>query len=65
MNKTLAKLLSVMVEIVQNHGSRIESLEREEFHENADDASLMEELTSLLGELQTPELAESIPSDQM
>ena len=27
--------------VVQNHGDRIEALEREEFYENTDDASLM------------------------
>jgi hypothetical protein len=65
MSKDLANLLKMIVEIVQNHGTRIEVLEREEFHENADDASLMEEVTSLLAQLQTPESAEPVPSDQM
>jgi len=64
MSENLANLLRMIVEIVQNHGDRIEALEREEFHENTDDASLMEEVTSLLAKLQNPE-SETVPSDQM
>jgi len=68
MNKNWASLLKMMVEIIQNHGDRIEALEREEFHENTGDANLMEEVTSLLAKLQTPESGfamKSAPSDQM
>jgi hypothetical protein len=68
MNKNWASLLKMMVEIIQNHGDRIEALEREEFHENTGDANLMEEVTSLLAKLQTPESGfamKSVPSDQM
>jgi hypothetical protein len=65
MNENLANLLRMIVELVQNHGTRIEALEKEEFHENTDDASLMEEVTSLLAKLQIPESAEPVPSDQM
>ena len=65
MSENLANLLKMIVEIMQNHGTRIEALEREEFHDNSDDASLMEEVTSLLAQLQTPESAEPVPSDQM
>jgi len=65
MSENLANLLRMIVEIVQNHGDRIEALEREDFHENTGDASLMEEVTSLLAKLQTPESAEPVPSDQM
>jgi hypothetical protein len=65
MSENLANLLRTIVEIVQNHGNRIEALEREEFQENTDDASLMEEVTSLLAKLQIPESAELVPSDQM
>jgi hypothetical protein len=63
--KLLADLLKTIVGIVQNYGSRIKALEREEFSEDTDDASLMEEVTSLLAQLQTPELSEPVPSDQM
>jgi len=68
MPENLANLLKIIVEIVQNHGDRIEALEREESHENTDDASLMEEVTVLLAKLQTPESGfsmDSVPSDQM
>jgi uncharacterized membrane protein YqjE len=65
MNEKLANLLKMIVEIVQNHSIRIEALEREEFSENTDDATLMEEVTFLLAQLQIPESAEPVPSDQM
>ena len=65
MSENLAKLLRMIVEIVQNHGDRIKSLEEGESAEDSDDASLMEELTSLLAQLQNPELSETVPSDQM
>ena len=65
MSENLANLLRMIVEIVQNHGTRIEALEREEFVENGDDASLIEEVQALLGRLQAPESAEPVPSDQM
>jgi len=39
-------------------------LEKGESAEDSDDASLMEEVTSLLAKLQNPESAESVP-DQM
>lgn len=65
MNENLANLLRVLVEVIQNHGTRIESLEREELNEDGDDASLMGEVTSLLAKLQTPQSAEPVPSDQM
>jgi len=65
MSENLAKLLRMIVEIVQNHGDRIKFLEEGESAEDSDDASLMEELTSLLAQLQNPELSETLPSDQM
>lgn len=65
MSENLANLLKMIVEIVQNHGDRIKLLEEGESAEDSDDASLMEELTSLLAQLQIPESAEPIPSDQM
>jgi len=65
MSENLANLLRMIVEIVQNHGDRIKLLEEGELAEDSDDASLMEELTSLLAQLQNPELSETVPSDQM
>jgi hypothetical protein len=65
MSENLAKLLRMIVEVVQNHSTRIEALEKEELSEDGDDASLMEEVTSLLAQLQTPQSAEPVPSDQM
>jgi hypothetical protein len=68
MSKDLANFLKIMVEIVQNHGYRIKDLEESEDVENSDEAELMEELTSLLTKLQTPESGfamESVPSDQV
>jgi hypothetical protein len=68
MSQNLANLLKMIVEIVQNHGDRIKVLEEGEDTENSDEADLMEEVTSLLASLQTPESGfalESVPSDQM
>jgi hypothetical protein len=65
MSENLANLLRMMVEIVQNHGDRIKLLEEGESAEDSDDASLMEEVNSLLAQLQNPESAEPVPSDQM
>jgi hypothetical protein len=65
MSENLANLLRTIVEIVQNHGDRIKLLEEGESAEDSDDASLMEEVTSLLAKLQNPELSETVPSDQM
>jgi hypothetical protein len=65
MNENLAQLLRMIVEVVQNHSTRIEALEKEELSEDGDDASLMEEVTALLAQLQTPQSAEPVPSDQM
>jgi len=68
MSENLANLLRTIVEIVQNHGDRIKLLEEGEDTENSDEANLMEEVTSLLATLQTPEpgfATESVPSDQM
>jgi len=68
MSENLAKLLRMIVEIVQNHRERIKLLEEGESAEDSDDESLMEEVTSLLAELPTPEsgfAAGGIPSDQM
>jgi hypothetical protein len=65
MSENLANLLRMIVEIVQNHGDRIKLLEEGESAEDSDDASLMEEVTSLLAQLQNPELWETVPSDQM
>jgi hypothetical protein len=64
MTENLANLLRMIVEIVQNHGDRIKLLEESELGEDSDDASLMEEVTSLLAKLQNPESAEPVP-DQM
>ncbi|MEG4634660.1 hypothetical protein QUB56_34800, partial [Microcoleus sp. AR_TQ3_B6] len=65
MNETLASLLRMMVEIMGNHAERIKVLEEGESAEDSDDASLMEELTSLLAQLQIPQSAEPVPSDQI
>ena len=65
MSENLASLLRMIVEIMQNHGERIKLLEEGESAEDSDDASLMEEVTSLLAQLQNPESAEPVPSDQM
>lgn len=65
MNETLANLLKMMVEIMGNHAERIKLLEEGESAEDSDDASLMEELTSLLAQLQISPSAEPVPSDQM
>jgi hypothetical protein len=65
MSENLANLLRMIVENLQNQGDRIKLLEEGESAEDSDDASLMEELTSLLAQLQIPESAEPVPSDQM
>jgi hypothetical protein len=65
MSENLANLLRMIVEIVQNHGDRIKLLEEGESAEDSDDASLMEEVNSLLAQLQNPALSETVPSDQM
>jgi hypothetical protein len=66
MSENLANLLRMIFEIVQNHGTRIAALEREEFVENADDASLIETANTLLAQLQTPaSISQVVPSDQM
>ena len=65
MNETVVNLLRLVVQIVEDHGTRIAALEREEFVENADDASLIEEVQSLMAQLQTPESAVFIPSNQV
>lgn len=65
MNENLANLLKMIVEIVGNHGERIKALEEGESAEDSDDASLMEEITSLLAQLQIPQSVEPVPSDQM
>jgi hypothetical protein len=64
MTENLANLLRMIVEIVRNHGDRIKLLEEGESAQDSDDASLMEEVTSLLAKLQNPESAEPVP-DQM
>ena len=66
MSENLANLLKMIVEIVQNHGVRIKSLEEGELIEDSDEADLMEEVTSLLAQFQ-PEsgFATDVPSDQM
>lgn len=65
MSENLANLLRMIVEVMQNHSTRIEALEKEELNEDGDDANLMEEVTFLLDKLQTPQSAEPVPSDQM
>jgi len=65
MTENLANLLKTIVELVQNHSERLTLLEQGESAEDSDDASLMEEVTSLLAQLQNPELSETVPSDQM
>jgi len=62
MNENLATLLNMIVEIVKNHSERLKTLEEGESTEDSDDASLMEEVTALLAELQ---IFVSVPSDQM
>jgi len=64
MSENMASLLRMIVEIVQNHGDRIKLLEEGESAEDSDDASLMEEVASLLAKLQNPESAEPV-ADQM
>jgi hypothetical protein len=66
MNETLVNLLKMIVEIIQSQSTRIEALEREEFVENADDASLLEAANNLLTQLQASEsISQAVPSDQM
>jgi len=62
MSESLASLLKTIVEIVQNHSERLTLLEQGESAEDSDDATLMEEVSALLAELQAPV---SVPSDQM
>jgi hypothetical protein len=62
MNENLANLLRRIVEIVQNHSDRLKTMEEGESAEDSDDASLMEEVSALLAELQAPA---PVPSDQM
>jgi hypothetical protein len=64
-SENLANFLKTMVKIVQNHGHRIKLLEEGEAAEDSDDASSMEELNSLLAQLQDSEFAELVPSDEM
>ena len=68
MKEILAESLKMMVKTIKNHGDRIKLLEEGEDTENSDEADLMEEVTSLLAKLQTPEsglVMESVPSDQI
>ena len=70
MSENLANLLKMIVELVQNHGDRIKTLEEGESTEDSDNENLMEEITLLLAKLQNPESgfaagAGSVPSDQM
>jgi hypothetical protein len=68
MSENLAKLLKMIVEIVQNHGDRLKTLEENESIEDSDDAELMEAATTLLAKLQTPESGFAmggVPSDQV
>jgi len=67
MSENLVNLLKMIVEIIQSHGIRIEALEREEFVENADDASLIEAANALLIQLQPTSgfSSPAVPSDQM
>ena len=64
MTEDLANLLKTIVKIAQNHSDRIKLLEEGGSAENSDDAILMEEVTSLLAQLQIHQSAESpLPSD--
>ena len=68
MSENLANLLKMIVEIVQNHGVRIKSLEDGDCEEYSDDAELTEKVTAILAQLQTSEsgfATDLIPSDQM
>lgn len=65
MNENLANLLKMVVAIVQNHSERLTALEEGESAEDSDDANLMEQVTSLLAQLQISESAEPVPSDQV
>ena len=68
MSENLANLLKMIVELVQNHGDRLKTLEENESIEDSDDADLMEAATTLLAKLQTPQsgfVTDSIPSNQM
>ena len=67
MNENLVNLLKMIVEIIQNQGTRIEALEREEVVETADDASLIEAANNLLTQLQqtSEPVWQAVPSDEM
>ena len=69
MSENLANFLKILVDVVQNHGSRIRLLEEGESAEDTDDADLTQELTSLLAKVQILKsgfATESVvPSDQM
>ena len=63
MTETLANVLRMLVEIMGNHAERIKLLEEGESAEDNDDASLMEELNSLVAQLQIHQSAEPITSE--
>jgi hypothetical protein len=66
MNENLVNLLKMIVEIIQNQGTRLEALEREEVVETADDASLIEANNLLTQLQQTSEpVWQAVPSDEM
>ncbi len=66
MNENLGKVLKLIVEVLQSQSTRIAALEREEFVENADDASLIETANTLLAQLQAPaSISQVVPSDQV
>jgi hypothetical protein len=64
MTENLINLLRMIVEIQQNHSERLTLLEQGEAAEDSDDATLMEEVNSLLAQLQ-PQKGFTAPSDQM
>ena len=68
MTENLANLLKMIVELVQNHGDRLKTLEENESIEDSDDADLLEAATTLLAQLQTSQsgfVTDSVPSDQV
>lgn len=58
MNPILARLLKLIIEAQQSQDRRLAILEEEEARESTDDASLLQEIQALLGQLEN-----SMPSN--
>jgi hypothetical protein len=54
MNPILTRLLKLIIEAQQSQDRRLAILEEEESRESTDDASLLQEIESLLGQLESP-----------